>query len=689
MKITLPATPQQGQYFMLGGGVDTTTPPSTIAPGFARAALNFEEDVNGGYQRLKGYERFDGRPSPSANALFRVHNLKRRAGQPPPAVGMVVQGATSLATAKIIYVNPLNAEIVLTDVVGNFVPSDELYTPNSATGTDLGTIIGVQLIPDDDTALDYRHLAYLDFRNRITAVPGTGKVLGVWYFRGVVYAFRNNALGGVRMYKSSPSGWQLVNLGFEVAYNAGSGTPPVPGATITKGGTSGALAKITVESGSFGAGTAAGRLIFNSITSGPFTAGAFTGGITATVVSQLTVTIPNQNGRYQFVTANFAGRLEQANMYGCDGQNRAFEFDGTTYTPINTGLAGNDKPSFIVEHQKHLFLAVGSSVLNSSLGDPQNWQTTNGAGEKAMSDTVTGFAIRPGGTTDATLVVYCRNKLYALYGTSADDFQYIKYSDEAGGMPYSAQVLFQGLSLDDVGVLSLPQAQEYGNFKEATISQRIQDIINSRRGSLVDSHVVRQKQQYRLFFSDHTGVYFTIRKKSVSAMPVMFPDQMTCSCSQEAFGTSDELVFFGDEDGFVYQMERGNSFDGEPIEAVLELIFNHGNGYRALKKYRRITLEATGESLSRFYMTYKLGYYGDGISQPDDTQLAWLFSGKKWDQFVWDEFVWDGNNLLNNTLSTPGDAENVSVVINFSSNKYDTVKFNAVFIEHSPLRQMR
>jgi hypothetical protein len=37
-----------------------------LPPGIARRAANFECSITGGYTRIEGYERFDGRPSPSA-----------------------------------------------------------------------------------------------------------------------------------------------------------------------------------------------------------------------------------------------------------------------------------------------------------------------------------------------------------------------------------------------------------------------------------------------------------------------------------------------------------------------------------------------------------------------------------------------------------------------------------------------
>ena len=55
---------QTTQTIMLQGGLDLVTPQVAMPPGRVISALNYEPDVNG-YTSTGGYERYDGRPSPS------------------------------------------------------------------------------------------------------------------------------------------------------------------------------------------------------------------------------------------------------------------------------------------------------------------------------------------------------------------------------------------------------------------------------------------------------------------------------------------------------------------------------------------------------------------------------------------------------------------------------------------------
>ncbi len=54
------------------GGLDITTPPVLIPAGSLIAGVNFVAKQSGGYDRIAGYERFDGSASPSESKYFSV-----------------------------------------------------------------------------------------------------------------------------------------------------------------------------------------------------------------------------------------------------------------------------------------------------------------------------------------------------------------------------------------------------------------------------------------------------------------------------------------------------------------------------------------------------------------------------------------------------------------------------------------
>jgi hypothetical protein len=678
-KINLPPARHQSDFVVFAGGLDVTTPPATIPPGFVRRAQNFEEDILGGYASIKGYERFDGKTAPST-AQFAVLPYSAVG---TVAVGDTITGDSSGATGVVIAITA--TEFILTKHTGTW--ESEATTAGGATVEGPAVINGAS----GKTGAQYTALAANVYRDDITAVPGAGNILGVVYYNSVVYAFRNEAAPGtgVGLYKSSSSGWTLVPLGIEVTFTAGTGTAPAEGDSIVQGGVSGTLKRLVIESGTFAGADAAGRLIFATVTSGPFTAGAFTSGISATCGTQADITIPNQSGRYEFAIANFSGSAGQQRIYGCDGANKGFEFDGTVFVPINTGLGALDKPTHVVEHQNHLFFSVAGGIQHSAIGDPYNWTTTAGAGEIALSDTVTGFMKQPGSDVTPALAVYSRNKTNIIYGSDASDWQRILFNDEAGAVPYSIQKIGQTYVMDDLGITSLSTSQNFGNFSAATISQRVKTWLQTRRYQVTDSHTARDKQQYRLFFADGTAAYWTINGRKASMMPMLFPNPVLCSWSCETTGGGNEVIFFGSSNGMVYQMERGTSFDGEAIEAYIELVFNHSRSYRALKKYRRLSFEMTGTGYAEFSSSYDLSYASEDVAQPDPAEHTSNLTSAIWDEFTWDEFIWDGQPLTNLSMATPGNGENIAVRLLSLGDHFTPVKFSGVFIEYTPLRMLR
>jgi len=65
MKKPLPNVLTKTEWIGFNGGLDTDTPAMQKAPGSVIDAQNLEHGVNGGYNTMDGYERFDGQARPS------------------------------------------------------------------------------------------------------------------------------------------------------------------------------------------------------------------------------------------------------------------------------------------------------------------------------------------------------------------------------------------------------------------------------------------------------------------------------------------------------------------------------------------------------------------------------------------------------------------------------------------------
>lgn len=665
------------------GGMDQITPTLSLPPGVVRRAANFECSLNGGYTRIAGYERFDGRPNPS-DARYNVLTCTLTSAI---AVGDTVTGYTSAATGKVIAVDGGN--IVITRESGTFLIDEAVIVSTVNVGV-IDAIAGS--VADGLLDATYKSLAAADYRADIDEVPGSGSVLGVLFYDGDLYAWRNNAgATAAVMHKSSSSGWTAVTFGKELSFTSGTGEI-VDGQTVT-GATSGAtgvVSRVVLQSGTWGAGTAAGRLILSS-TTGTFTAaenlqvGGVTKAIGGGAASQITL---SPGGRFQGMVANFGGGQSNKRMYVCDGVNRAFEFDGTVMVPISTTMSP-DVPTRIAIHKQHLFLAFGHSLQFSAISDPYVWDPVLGAGEIAMNDSITQLLSLPGDQSSGAMAVYTRTDTSVLYGTSAEDFALSTFNVGTGGVANTGQNLDQSYILSERGVMGLGTTLNFGNFATASLTMNLRPFIQVRKNLASASIVNREKGQYRVFFSDGYGLYLTIANgKYVGAMPVQFPVPVLCTSEGQSEDGA-ETSFFGSSDGFVYRLDAGTSFDGAVIPANLSLVYNSTKSPRILKRYRKASVEMTGDSFAEFAFGYDLGYRTQFLDQPSDSTHENDLRSAYWDSMTWDNFVFDGNDISPSEVEVTGTAENMGIRISSVSELLQPFTVNSIIVHYTLRRGIR
>jgi hypothetical protein len=678
------AVPVTTEFLAFNGGLDTVTPPLAVPPGFAKLAQNFEQDVNGAYTRIRGYERFSGKAKPS-DATYAVLTASLSG---TPVLYETITGGSSGATGK--YLTSATGQIILTATSGTF-------TAESITGSTsgaLGSVTGPAITDGAATSLlqaQYRNAAADYYRSLIAAVTGSGDILGVFLYNDIVYAWRNNVgATAAALYKSSVTGWTAVSLNEEI-YFTNANTSVGDGDTLTQGGVTATVARLVLQTGSLASGVNTGKLIISGRAGGNFAGGAATstGGGTLTLTAVQTAITFLPSGRFETVQYNFTGSTNTKRVYGCDRVNRAWEFDGTTLVPIDTGMTV-DVPSHITAHKYQLFLSFYGSVQHSVPGLPYQWSAIVGASEIALGDDVTGFMVQPGGASEAALAIFTRNNIATLYGSGVSNWQLIPTDQEAGAIAYTIQRLGPTLMMDDRGLTSLQATQAYGNFQSATLSKLIHSWLKDKRTLAQASCVARDKNQYRLFFSDNSALYVTMDNgQVVGMMPMLLVDEVTTIWSGEMLDGS-EAIFFGSSDGNVYQMEKGTSFDGDAIEAYVYLHFHHSKTPRQRKRYRKASFEVAGEGYAEFNFSYELGYATSLIEQPGTTTVTAALSpsfgtadsGSR-------SFQWDGAQLLPAEVEMTGTAENVSIHVGSNSDYFEPLKISGAILHYSMRRALR
>ena len=334
----------------LKGGWDLISPTLQTEGGVIRDSSNFEISTSGGYSRIAGYERFDGRPSPSS-ASFSIIQIDAYANT--PAVGNTLTGFTSGATGVIVAILTSPAPyMVVTKVVGSYGATEQVRVGATVIGNRVAQTVSITSL----LSAQYLNLAADSYRADIGQVPGSGPVRGVATLpvAGVdkTFAFRNNAgATAIAVYAASAAGWTLVAFPEEISFTAGAVATPADGAILTQGAVTATVRRVMLQTGAF-TGAGAGRFIITNRAGGNYAAGAatLTGGTTCTLSGIQTAVTLAPSGKFEFIIANFFGQASGQRLYGCDGVNRAFEFDGTYLCPISTGTSP-DAPKHILQRR--------------------------------------------------------------------------------------------------------------------------------------------------------------------------------------------------------------------------------------------------------------------------------------------------------------------------------------------------
>jgi len=673
--------PVEYDVIHLAGGLDQVTPTLSLAPGFCRRATNFECSITGGYTRIGGYERFDGRSRPS-DASYLLVNCSFSASV---SIGDAVTGVTSAATGKVLLVNA--GSLVLTRVTGTFVSGESL----SVGGVPKATATSAYS-SDADGLLDstYRSLAANEYRASIAAVPGSGAVLGVSYYNRKLYAFRNNAGGTeAQMYVASSSGWSLIAFGEEISFsnaNASVGE----GDVLTKGVVTATVARMVVETGTLASGVNTGRMILTGRLGGAFSLGAATstGGGSLTLAGASTQITLLPGGKFNCVSANFGAGPQNKRLYGADGVNRAFEFDGVNLVPISTGMS-SDKPNLIAVHKQHLFLSFGYSLQFSGTGLPFSWTPVQGAGELAMNADITNLVALPGDQSSGALGIYTSYEIAVLYGTGASTFSLSSFNVGSGAVAGTAQNIDQTYFLNEQGISSLATTKNFGNFTPSALTMNLRPFLTTHLPYACASGLGRERGQYRVFYSDGFGLYVTMRSGAfVGAMPVQFPNPVLCMDEGET-AAGRRTSYFGSSNGMVYELDAGTSFDGVSIDANLTLVFNGRGNHRVLKRYRKASAELTGNYYASLQIGYDLGYRSDQLEQAGDLPFSSDLRSAYWDDFSWDNFVWDGKDINPTEVGMLGTAENVAFRISSSSAALQPFTINSITVNYTKRRGIR
>ena len=660
----------------LSGGLDQINSPMLAKPGSAAFALNYEAAFGGGYQRAGGIERFSGRPSP--------HKARYQAIAADDdfdiAVGDVVTGQTSAATGICVYKGQgatATNFVALSKVTGTFATSEVLQVSGTARGTSVADDPLITLSQDNEINAAAANL----YRADILKVPGDGPIRGLASLNGKMYAWRDDG-AAMKLYESSTGGWVEKSLGEYVTF-VNASAEILAGQTITRGGVTATVLRVALETGDFTASNS-GKLIIGSRTGGSFTAGAATasGGQTFTVAPQVAIALL-AGGRVQTDIYNFTASLDTMRLYGCDGVNAEFEFDGSIYVPLTTGMPS--KATAVRCHKNHVFFGFRGSLQFSGIADPYRFEVVSGAGELGTGDVITAMLPVAGSENAAAMLVLCENSAWALFGNDSADFQFTPLSREAGATAYSGEDAGTLMVHDTPGFRPYTPTDRFGNFEWNLASRLIDPLVQNK--TPLASCFSKAFSRYRCFFSDGTAVSATPGSKGWEWSTLDYGRNIVMAWSGEVSGET--RTFYGDDQGWIYEADVGRSFDGDEIAAFLKLHgLNQGQGLTD-KTYRWGVVESIGDSPFELMVSAQ---FNDGDSDKEDADLHYASLkgfGAQWDSALWDRAYWDASRLASKRVAMSGGGYNVAPIFASRSSNELPHQIKTFTVFYTPRRVRR
>jgi hypothetical protein len=670
-------------YVHAFGGLDQATTPLEVSPSSLIEGFNFFEEPDGGYSRILGYERFDGKASPSSATYFiiEIDNWDLVTNQNVIQEGLRIDILTSSFHVLRAIEKPLESVeptstrpeplrlcVVATDMQG---PELEIDTPIPFNIT--GSIISAtpRAATDDREDAEFLALAADFFRQFILPVPGVDDVIGVAQIDDSAIAWRGQLDGSLLAFLGTGAGWQQVKYPQLVALTANnvrdyltllnngqyqvSGIYPyIPDGQIQPDQTRQVLAVIKTDDS------------LPDLTVGTILSVASDGSLAGTIDEIINYRYQT-GGKIRSINHNFFASENFYRCYFTDGINFAGEYlpDLNCINPITENYRNpSGVYTHLIAHNARLVLSQSSSIVTSVAGEPHLFDGFLGSQQIGVGDRVTGFR----STASDRLIVTTRRTTRALIGRTIEELDFPFVSTESGAFDDCIQAIDEVLLWDDRGINILRRTEVLGGFLAATLTDRQRTLMADLRLSANASVSLRNINQVRFFAFDRFVMVSRIIDNNTgnfrySVTEGQYPNPVVCVASRED-ERGNERILYGSNDGFVYEMDKGISFDGQPVEAFLQLHFNHLNSPYNRKRYRHADVELRSRGFAQVDIDYAID---DGRNRFRGPTLELNSSEQGWDFNTWDIARFDSFDVVSNPISVRGSGKNFSMIVSSNS----------------------
>ena len=629
------------KYVPLRGGLTLSTSPLDVYPGALKDSLNYHEDTRGGYTRIDGYERYDGKASPSENTYYfaRFDSWDTHVTDILINTTITVDSTIEMRVVALDTTTEADTLIaVVCSVDATTIPADLDTTPLDWDGT--SSLVSMTLRAATTDTLDDAYLqASWDYtRGLISEIPGTETPAGCLQINDSVVAFRTDTTTP-KVYYSTATGWTEGTIGRVAEVTGYTADSILPGETIA--GATFRVAAVCEWYDSTGTSDVTKAwlvLIPLTAATAPSTgASTASGGASFTIASVINPVVAW--GSYiEYELHNFLVDPEDKAAWFCDGTNLAMCYSDTYHCvlPISANyntVAGTLATSIGVLDDQLMYATGGGSFVISEPGNPFNFGGLYGAAEVGVGALITDMEASDG----EHMMVYSSRDAKKLTGTDSSNFTFKTSGGNTGAEARSVRKLDDLYSFSTRGVNQLSRTEAIGGYLGGSVSVHVAESLIGMASKHLCSTTIPGKEQIRWYFSDNR--FLTMTRLQTENGPrfsysfCTYPDRPVRSVSTTVWTTGVERTFFTSDDGYVYESDKGTNFDGATLYSFIELHANHLGDPGADKAFKRVFWEAKSNEDAVLTLGFTLNYGEKSF----ETASIQAFGG----QYVYDEGLYD------------------------------------------------
>mgnify|MGYP003121005393 FL=1 len=325
-------------------------------------------------------------------------------------------------------------------------------------------------------------------------------------------------------------------------------------------------------------------------------------------------------GKTRFSRYNYTGSEKIAIV---DGINVPALYNGSLFTALNDAPTDVTAAEFVVSFKNQLFFGKNNLLTFTAPFTDTDFTAANGSGTISVGANITGLIV-----FRQQLIIFTESSIFQLVGNTIGDFNLQPVTTDIGCVDkdtiqeVGGDIMFLGPD----GLRLLSGTERIGDFGLGVVSKTIQKEVTDfiTANTSFTSVVIRNKSQYRILGYNNNiaqanaqGILGTqMAGQGGEGMAWADIRGIRAHVADSRFFQNSETIVFANDDGYLYQMEEGNSFGGSNIQTTFATPYMPINDPRVRKTFYKMFLYTDPQGSVSFDVSLKLDFDQKNSVQP-------------------------------------------------------------------------